>query len=125
MSVFVDTWAWVALALRRDQHHAAATAQHQAFRIQRRRYVTTDFVLSELVTQLYRTLTPDQARAFVQAILTAADAGEYQLVHISTGQFQRAWALRQRYHDKPDISFVDFTSMVAMQDLGITDVFRW
>jgi hypothetical protein len=21
--VFVDTWAWIALALRRDQHHAA------------------------------------------------------------------------------------------------------
>ena len=28
-----------------------------------------------------------------------------------------------QYHDKPDISFVDFTSMVVMQDLGITDVF--
>ena len=29
----------------------------------------------------------------------------------------------QRYDDKPDISFVDFTSMVLMQDLGIVDVF--
>jgi predicted nucleic acid-binding protein len=28
-----------------------------------------------------------------------------------------------QYHDKPDISFVDFTSMVVMQDLGIVDVF--
>lgn len=28
-----------------------------------------------------------------------------------------------KYHDKPDISFVDFTSMVVMQDLGIQDVF--
>jgi predicted nucleic acid-binding protein len=31
--------------------------------------------------------------------------------------------MRQQYHDKPDISFVDFTSMVIMQDSGITDVF--
>jgi uncharacterized protein len=31
--------------------------------------------------------------------------------------------MRQKYHDKPDISFVDFTSMVVTQDLGITDVF--
>jgi predicted nucleic acid-binding protein len=31
--------------------------------------------------------------------------------------------MRQKYADKPDISFVDFTSMVVMQDLGITDVF--
>jgi len=28
-----------------------------------------------------------------------------------------------RYQDNPDISFVDFTSMVVMQDLGITHVF--
>lgn len=31
--------------------------------------------------------------------------------------------MRQKYHGKPDISFVDFTSMVVLQDLGITDVF--
>lgn len=31
--------------------------------------------------------------------------------------------MRQKYDDEPDISFVDFTSMVAMQDLGITNVF--
>ena len=44
-------------------------------------------------------------------------------MHVSSDQFRRAWDLRQRYDDKPDISFVDFTSMVVMQDLGITDVF--
>ena len=38
-------------------------------------------------------------------------------------QFRRAWTMRQKYHDKPDISFVDFTSMVVMQDLGIAEVF--
>jgi predicted nucleic acid-binding protein len=42
---------------------------------------------------------------------------------VSAAQFEQAWVLRQRYHDKPDISFTDLTSMVVMQDLGITDVF--
>jgi predicted nucleic acid-binding protein len=51
------------------------------------------------------------------------DAGTYQLVHVSPQQIRRAWDLRQKYHDKPDISFVDFTSMVVMQDLGLTDIF--
>jgi predicted nucleic acid-binding protein len=31
--------------------------------------------------------------------------------------------MRQKYNDKPDISFVDFTSMVVLPDLGITEVF--
>lgn len=27
--IFVDTWAWVALVLRRDQYHQAATVEHR------------------------------------------------------------------------------------------------
>jgi uncharacterized protein len=121
--IFVDTWAWVALALKRDQHHRRVKAQHKQFQRQRRRYVTTDFVLSELIAHLYTTLTADQAQAFVNSLLGAVDAGTYSLVHVSPQQFRRAWQLRQKYHDKPDISFVDFTSMVVMQDLGIIEVF--
>ncbi|MBI1917141.1 MAG: type II toxin-antitoxin system VapC family toxin [Planctomycetes bacterium] len=118
--IFVDTWAWVALALKRDQHHLRAKAQHKKLRRAGRRYVTTNFVLSEVIAHLYTTLTADQARTFVDNILTSADAGTYQLVHVSPDQFRRAWQLRQKYHDKPDISFVDFTSMVVMQDLGLS-----
>jgi predicted nucleic acid-binding protein len=123
VTVFVDTRAWVALALKRDQYHSAATAQHQALRKQRRRYVTTNFVLSELITQLYLLLPHTQAQPFVTALLTAADAGDYVVVHVSANQFRKAWDLRKRYHDKPDTSFVDLTSMAVMQDLGIVDVF--
>ncbi|MBI3469159.1 MAG: type II toxin-antitoxin system VapC family toxin, partial [Planctomycetes bacterium] len=121
--IFVDTWAWVAMACKRDQHHRRVKTQHKLWQRARRPYVTTDFVLSELIAHLYTTLTAAQAQAFVNALLATADAGTYQLVHVSPQQFRRAWLLRQKYHDKPDISFVDFTSMVVMQDLGITDVF--
>src|SRR5712692_11005444 len=121
--IFVDTWAWVALALKRDQNHRRVKAQHKAFQRARRRYVTTDFVLSELIAHLYRTLTPSQAQGFINHLFAEADAGTYLLVHVSSQQFRRAWQMRQTYHDKPDISFVDFTSMVVMQDLGIVDVF--
>lgn len=121
--IFSDTWAWVALACKRDQHHRRAKAQHKLLQRAGRTYVTTNFVLSEVITHLYTTLTPVQAQAFINALLTAVDAGTYQLVHVSPQQFQRAWQLRQKYHDKPDISFVDFTSMVVMQDVGITEIF--
>src|SRR5262245_30873578 len=105
--IFVDTWAWVALALKRDQNHRRAKAAHKAFRKAGRRYVTTDFVLSELIAHLYTTLTPVQAQGFVNTLFATADAGTYELVHVSPQQFRRAWQMRQQYHDKPDISFID------------------
>jgi predicted nucleic acid-binding protein len=121
--IFVDTWAWIALALKGDKYHHAAKAQHASLRRARRRYVTTDYVLAELVTQLYRLLPAKQAQTYIESVLQATDAGLYQLVFVSPGQFHRGWQLRQKYHDKPGISFVDFTSMVVMQDIGISEVF--
>ncbi len=121
--IFLDTWAWVALACKRDQYHHRVKAEHGRLRRAGRLYVTSDFVLSELIAHLYTTLTPAQARSFINSLLAAADEGTSQLVHVSPQQFRRAWRMRQKFDDKPDISFVDFTSMVVMQDLGITEVF--
>lgn len=121
--IFVDTWAWLALAYARDPYHPVAARQHQLFRQQRRRYVTTDFVLSELISALFRAVPFGPARHFTDNLFQSVQAGRLRLEFVSPTQFRRAYDLGIRYHDKPDISFVDFTSMVVMQDLGIADVF--
>jgi predicted nucleic acid-binding protein len=121
--IFVDTWAWVALASEEDQYHAAAEKAHRRLKKKRVRYVTTDYVLSEVITHLYRKQAPAEAQAFVRGLLKGIEQGIHQLVRVSPTQFGRAWEMRQKYDDKPGISFVDFTSMVAMQDLGIAEVF--
>ena len=121
--IFVDTWAWIGLAVKRDQYHAEIQAQHEQLREQRRRCVTTDHVLTELITYLYNVGPVTTAEGFINGLLAAIDAGTYRLVQLSQEQFRRAWLLRVKYRDKPAISFVDFTSMIVMQDLGITDVF--
>jgi len=94
--IFVDTWAWVALACHRDQHHHRVRTEHGRLQRARRLYVTTNFVLSELIVHLYTTLTPAQAQAFINSLLAAADAGTSQLVHVSPQQFRRAWQMRQQ-----------------------------
>jgi uncharacterized protein len=121
--VFVDTWAWLALALRRDQHHEAAKVQHSAFVATGRQYLTTDYVLTELITQLYRDLPAAQAEEFLVAVFAAVESEQYRLERISSDRFEAAWQLRRRYADKPTILFVDFTSFVVMRELGIEDVF--
>jgi predicted nucleic acid-binding protein len=121
--IFVDTWAWLALAYAKDPYHAAAAGQHQQFRIQKRRYVTTDFVLSELMTALFGVLPFGPAKHFMDNLFQAVASGRHRLVFVTPAQFEKAYQLRSTYQDKPAISFVDFTSMVVMQELGITDVF--
>jgi predicted nucleic acid-binding protein len=121
--IFVDTWAWIAMSSRRDQFHSSAVSQHKQFLKSRRKYVTTDYVLSETVTQLYQILSPSEAEVFVRSILRSVELGDYLLYFIDEARFQEAWVLRLRYRDKPGISFVDLTSMAVMRELGLTDVF--
>ena len=121
--IFVDTWAWLALALRRDQHHVAAKEQHAKFLAEGREYITTDYVLSELITQLYRVIDAAHAATFLNSVLAAIESGRYRLEHVSPSRFAAAWKLRTQYADKPAISFVDFTSFVVMRELGIKEAF--
>jgi predicted nucleic acid-binding protein len=121
--IVVDTWAWIALAHKRDPYHSTAAKAHQALTRQRRRYVTTDYVRAETISPLFSALNFSRAEQFMLKLFQAIRTGRYQLERITPDRFDRAWDMRRKYHDKPAISFVDFTSMVVMQDLGITDVF--
>jgi predicted nucleic acid-binding protein len=102
--IFVDSWAWIALADKSDPYHRKAKAEHKKLCQANERYVTTDSVIGETITYLYDAIGSAKAQSFINALLSAADAGTYQLVHISPQQFRRAWQVRQKYHDKPDIS---------------------
>jgi len=121
--IFVDTWAWLAIAYAKDPYHKVASAHHQHFRRQKQRYVTTDYVLSETISGLFGAVPFGMAKHFMDNLLQSIRSGRHRLEFVTPDQFHRAYDLRLRYQDKPDISFVDFTSMVVMQDLGITDVF--
>jgi predicted nucleic acid-binding protein len=121
--IFIDTWAWIALLDETDQYHDVAQRVHLKPQKKRRKYVTSDFVLNELINYLYSAGPAAKAQKAINALLTRADAGKHLLIHVSPPQFRRAWQLRQKYDDKPDISFVDFTSMVVMQDMSMVDIF--
>jgi predicted nucleic acid-binding protein len=121
--IFVDTWAWIALADETDQYHAAATKQHRKLLKNRRRYVTSDYVLTEFINYLYTAAPARQAESIIESLLARIDSGAVQLVHVTPDLFRRAWQMRRKYADKPDISFIDFTSFVVMKELGITEVF--
>ena len=87
---FVDAWAWIALADKSDQYHAQAKAQHRKFLRAKEPYVTSDYVLGEVITYLYDALPAVQAQSYVNTLLTAVDKGVYRLAHVTPQQFRRA-----------------------------------
>jgi uncharacterized protein len=102
--VFVDTWGWLAYGHRRDAHHHAVKALLEKWSADHTPVHTSDYVLDELITLLFRRESPDEAQRFLDGLL--ADCVD----------------LRKRYRDKPDISFTDFTTMAIMRELRIASI---
>ncbi len=85
--------------------------------------VTSDYVLDEVITALFRNVAFSGAVQFVDSLFAAIKGTQIKLERITEARFKVAWALRKKYQDKPDISFTDFTSFVLMQELVINKVF--
>jgi predicted nucleic acid-binding protein len=79
-------------------------------------------VLAESIGLLFRSTDFQRASNYFRGVLEFFALDQNLLVHINSNHFDRAWQLRLKYDDKPDISFVDFTSMVVMQEHGIDTV---
>lgn len=120
--IFVDTWGWVALGYRCDPHHAEVKKIYRELRSYRVAIYTSDYVMDENVTLLFRREPISEAIRFVEGLMAAAALGHLRIERVTSDRFAVAWQLRKQFRDKPRISFTDLTSMVIMRERGITQV---
>lgn len=121
--VFVDTWAWLALANRKDSNHKRAVKQYKEIRGEGSKLVSSDYVLDEVITALLRNVAFATAVRFIEALHSMIKNDQLRLERISVERFKKAWQLRKKLKDKPSISFTDLTSFTLMQELKTTRVF--
>jgi uncharacterized protein len=110
--MLVDTGAWYAAYVSSDPDHAevkplidGATA----------RLITTDFILAESLNLLRARNEFRRAVRLGQDLLAETAA---ELIHLTPADLRQAFVVFSSYHDK-QWSFVDCTSLVVMQRLGI------
>ena len=120
--IFVDTWGWLAYGHRRDAYHAEVKGLVEACVSNRAPVHTSDYVLDELITLLFRRETHEESVRFLDGLFADAARGALQIQKVTTDRFQAALELRKRFRDKPDISFTDLTTMAIMRELQIKAV---
>lgn len=122
-SIFVDSWAWLALANKRDSWHQVAARGYEQIKAEGWFLVTSDYVLDEVITSLFKRVDFDGALKFIDALISDVKAEQISLERIDEERFNYAWMLRSVYRDKADMSFTDLTSFVLMKELNISRVF--
>ncbi len=119
--VFVDTGAWVALALTRDRFHARAREAWETLSGAGARLSTSVPVVLETFTFLDRNATRDVALAWKDAL---GKVRSLRVFPCSNSDLERAWPHFHR-HDFHKLSAVDATSFVIMGREGIGVAFAF
>ena len=86
-AIFVDTWGWVALGHRRDQYHLNVKQLYQELRLSKVPIHTSDYVLDEVMTLLFKREVFQEAVCFVEGILRAAELGQVQISYVTSDYF--------------------------------------
>ncbi len=119
MTLFVDTWGWLVLADRKEPKHKAAARCYEERSKKAGRIVTSNFVLDETFTLLFRRRPFDEAWRFAQALVQSPLIA---VELVTEARFRKTMELREKLSDKPRVSFTDLSSMVIMKDLKLTDI---
>ena len=75
MKLFVHTWGWLTLRDRRETHHRQAQALYFRIRDAKGEIFTTDYVLDETFTLLFRRLPFPLARESLEKIEETIEGG--------------------------------------------------
>lgn len=98
----------------RESRHQEVVNYYREFRAHQGVFCTTDYVLDETITLLFRRLPLNSAVDSVESIQEAIKQGYLILERITADRFERAIELRLKFQDKPRVSFTDLTSMAVM-----------
>ncbi|MEQ8188310.1 MAG: PIN domain-containing protein [Candidatus Eremiobacterota bacterium] len=120
---FFDTWAWVAIVDKNDTNHAVADKFYRQFLSQGHIPVTSDYIISETLTLLRRRVASNIAILFGDILFKSISVGRIKVENINYGRWEKIWRLFKKFSDKPDISVVDLSSMVIMEEIGIKNIF--
>lgn len=116
--VFADTSGWANAFVKTEPYHAKASTLMTEWQQQSRIVVTTNYVLSELVT-LFTRLRVSRADG-LHYIESIRSSEWIEIVHIDESLDEKAWQLLANRSDK-QWSLVDAVSFVVMQERGMTE----
>jgi predicted nucleic acid-binding protein len=117
--VFMDSAGFLALWDTGDEHHTAASRLQEELAGNRRRFLTTEYIVDETITLLLIRHSHTAAADFLD---TVERSEALRLEWIGPERFHAAAGLFRRHADK-QWSFTDCVSFMIMRELRIRDAF--
>lgn len=122
MTSFIDTSGWISVLVPEDRYHRAGARHYRALIAAKASFVTTDFVLDEVITRLRYDVSHAAATGFIARFHTAVDAGSLIVYPISPDLWREAEQIFQQFRQSK-LSFTDCTSFALLRRQPVDEVF--
>lgn len=119
--IFIDTGAFLARYVERDQYHDAASGHWRTLQNDRRRCFTSNFILDETITLLPRRSTYQFAAERARNLFRSKSLS---ILRPDENDEVAALEMFQKYADQ-SVSFTDCVSFVLMQKMDIKCAFSF
>ena len=120
--VFIDTWGWVTLRDKSESRHRSISRKFQELIEKKSKIFTSDYVLDETITLLFKRLPMESALEDLEQIEFACSDNSISLLHVDTATFFKTLAMRKKFFDQPNISFTDLSSAILMSERKISRI---
>jgi len=121
MTIFIDTGAFLARYIVKDQHHKSAITKWKKLHKSNSKYVTSNFVLNEMITLLGRWVGEDFA---LEKAYSIYNSDSFIILRPEESDEMHALDYFKKYSDKK-IGFTDCLSFVLMKKHKIHDIFTF
>jgi predicted nucleic acid-binding protein len=122
-SIFIDAWAWIAMADASDQWHLVAAVEGERLRRGGVRFVTTNLALYEAYTNLARWASAELAMSLRDEVRRGRAApGGLVVAYVDDELEEAAWTIFGAYRGR-GFSFEDCVAFALMRREGIATAF--
>ena len=121
MKVFIDTSAFVALFVEKEEFHRQVSQKYKGYRQERVTLLTSDYVLDELLTRLlfYREINLIE---LIRRLKDSIAQHEIAVLQIDQTLFDKSVDVFLKFSEHK-ISFTDATTYCLYRDFAIDEVF--
>lgn len=120
MKVFIDTSAFVALLVEKEEFHNQVAKKYLDYRNERAILFTSDYILDELFTRLlyYKV----DLKKHIQTLQDVIAVGEITVFRVDEALFEKSFDIFLKFSDH-NLSFTDATSYVLYKDFALDEIF--
>ena len=120
--IFLDSWGFITLFNSKEKYHQEVSECFKDCINNKYIFFTSILIISETITFIYRKLGHQVSKPAVEILTKNIDDKLVNLIEVDELRMKKVLELRQKYYDKPKISFTDLSSMLIMKELEIEEI---